>query len=154
MHATNAEKLELLDRYARVAAAQGHDPADIAHASAHLAYVADTDAIARDVVQAGLPALLTGTDEYLRVDGSSPPRRDPHRYVDRLLGIHPVGNPARCRDRLAAAAALPGVRHLLLMVEAAGDRRRTLDNIGRLAGEVLDLAGPTSSAQSVSGCDG
>ncbi|GAA3781879.1 LLM class flavin-dependent oxidoreductase [Plantactinospora mayteni] len=142
MHATNPEKAELLDRYAQVAAAHGHRPASAAHASAHLAHVADTDAEAEGAVRAALPGLLAGTDEYVRIDGSSSPRPERSRYVDTLLDIHPVGGPARCRQRIAEAAAVPGVRHLLLMVEAAGGRQTTLDNIARLASEVLDLTAP------------
>jgi alkanesulfonate monooxygenase SsuD/methylene tetrahydromethanopterin reductase-like flavin-dependent oxidoreductase (luciferase family) len=146
MHANNAEKAELLDRYARVSAAHGHQSEAAAHASAHLAYVADTDAEAEAAVRAALPGLLSGTDEYVRIDGSPSPRPERSRYVDTLLDIHPVGGPARCRQRLAEAAAVPGVRHLLLMVEAAGGRQTTLDNIARLASEVLDLTAPDPPA--------
>ncbi|PZG01761.1 LLM class flavin-dependent oxidoreductase [Micromonospora deserti] len=139
LHADLAEKASLLDRYARVAAAHGHAPDSVAHASAHLAHVEDGDEKAARAVRAGLPALLAGTREYVRLDGTPAGRRDLVAYVDRLIDIHPVGSPRRCRDAIDRAAALPGVRHLLLMVEAAGGRDRTLDTIHRVATDVLDL---------------
>ncbi|MFC6017731.1 LLM class flavin-dependent oxidoreductase [Plantactinospora solaniradicis] len=145
MHATNTEKAELLERYAQISVSHGHRPAAAPHASAHLAYVADTDTEAKAAVRAALPGLLSGTDEYVRIDGSPSPRPERSRYVDTLLDIHPVGGPAHCRQRLAEAAAVPGVRHLLLMVEAAGGRQTTLDNIARLASQVLDLTPPGPS---------
>lgn len=101
--------------------------------------MADTDEAAEADVRTNLAALLTGLDDYVRLD-DAPPAGAPDRtaYLERLLDIHPVGGPDRCRERLAEAAALPGVRHLLLMVEAGGGRRPTLDNIARLATEVLE----------------
>ncbi|MEH0981397.1 LLM class flavin-dependent oxidoreductase [Micromonospora sp. CPCC 205556] len=141
MHADLPEKAELLDRYARVAARHGHDPESAAHASAHLAYVADTDGAAQRAVRSGLPGLLAGIREYVRIDGAPSAGRDHDRYVADLIGMHPVGSPARCRAVLAAAAArLPGVRHLLLMVEGAGGREPTLANIQRFAADVLEPA--------------
>jgi alkanesulfonate monooxygenase SsuD/methylene tetrahydromethanopterin reductase-like flavin-dependent oxidoreductase (luciferase family) len=139
LHADLTEKRNLLDRYARVAAAHGHDPGAIGHASAHLAHVEERDAQAARAIRAGLPALLAGTREYVRLDGAPAGQRDLIAYVDHLVDIHPVGSPRRCRDALTLAAALPGVRHLLLMVEGAGGRDRTLEAIARVAADVLDL---------------
>ncbi|MGN9804966.1 LLM class flavin-dependent oxidoreductase [Micromonospora sp. L32] len=138
LHADLAEKASQLDHYARVAAAHGHDGRRVGHASAHLAHVEDDDGRAADAVRAGLPALLAGTGEYVRLDGAPAGRRDLAAYVERLIAIHPVGSPRRCRDALDEAAALPGVRHLLLLVEGVGGRDRTLDTIHRLAADVLD----------------
>jgi alkanesulfonate monooxygenase SsuD/methylene tetrahydromethanopterin reductase-like flavin-dependent oxidoreductase (luciferase family) len=139
MQADDEEKAELLTTYARTAAAHGHDPAAVDHASAHLAYLADTDAEAVEAVRAGLPGLLAGTDGYVRIDGSAPTRPDRGRYLDRLLDLHPVGGQRRCLDRLGSTVASTGVRDLLLMVEAAGDQSRTLANIARLGAEVLPV---------------
>ncbi|MGK5671299.1 LLM class flavin-dependent oxidoreductase [Micromonospora sp. URMC 106] len=139
LHADLTEKRNLLDRYARVAATHGHDPGAVAHASAHLAHVEEADEPAARVIRAGLPALLAGTREYVRLDGAPAGRRDLGAYVDHLIDIHPVGSPRRCREALALAAALPGVRHLLLMVEGAGGRDRTLEAIARVAADVLGL---------------
>ncbi len=149
MHAGISEKVELLDRYARVAARHGHDPGRAAHASAHLAHVEDADELAALAVRSGLPALLAGVREYVRVDGSPAPERDLDGYVERLIEIHPVGSPGRCRAAIARAAALPGVRHLLLMVEAAGGRERTVRNIDRLAVDVLRLPSARADGSTV-----
>ncbi|WP_230582389.1 LLM class flavin-dependent oxidoreductase [Salinispora tropica] len=138
MHADLAEKADLLDRYARVAAAHGHDGSRVGHASAHLAHVGDSDAQAADDIRAALPALLAGTREYVRLDSAPAGHRDLDAYVERLITIHPVGSPRRCKEALDQAAALPGVRHLLLMVEGAGGRDRTLGTIHRIAADVLD----------------
>lgn len=142
LHATDAERAELLARYAEVAADHGHDPTRVAHASAHLAHVDDDDASAAATVRRSLPALLAGTREYVRVDGSAPTHRDLDAYVEHLLTISPVGGPERCRERLAASVAATGVRHLLLMVEAAGEPARVLANIERLAAELLAAPPP------------
>ncbi|GIJ78664.1 Flavin-dependent oxidoreductase, luciferase family (includes alkanesulfonate monooxygenase SsuD and methylene tetrahydromethanopterin reductase) [Micromonospora phaseoli] len=140
LHADLPEKAELLDRYARTAVSHGHDLTGIDHASAHLAQVAETDEAAAQAVGAGLLPLLAGVGEYVRLDGAPAGQRDPADYVRHLIDIHPVGSPRRCRQAVARAAALPGVRHLLFMVEAVGGREPTLDNIERLATTVLDLA--------------
>ncbi|MFC7547788.1 LLM class flavin-dependent oxidoreductase [Plantactinospora sp. GCM10030261] len=139
LHADLAEKARLLDRYAQVAATHGHDGDQVGHASAHLAHLADSDGHAADAVRAGLPALLAGTREYVRIDGAAAKHRDLVGYVERLVDIHPVGSPRRCAARLEQAAALPGVRHLLLMVEGAGGRDTTLDAIHRIAADALGL---------------
>ncbi|MFV2101029.1 LLM class flavin-dependent oxidoreductase [Micromonospora sp. LOL_024] len=140
LHADLSEKVELLDRYARTATSHGHDLAGIGHASAHLAQVAETDEAAAEAVRVGLAPLLAGVREYVRLDGAPAGQRDPADYARHLIDIHPVGSTRRCRQAVARAAALPGVRHLLFMVEAAGGREPTLDNIERLASAVLDLA--------------
>jgi alkanesulfonate monooxygenase SsuD/methylene tetrahydromethanopterin reductase-like flavin-dependent oxidoreductase (luciferase family) len=137
MHATDAEKVAMLRRYARVAEEHDHDPATVEHASAHLAYVADADREAADAIRKPLLDLLSGTTKYVRIDGSAPPPRDLDAYVSKLLAIHPVGSPRTCRERLDESAGATGVRHQLLMVEGAGDVARTLDNIARLASDVV-----------------
>jgi alkanesulfonate monooxygenase SsuD/methylene tetrahydromethanopterin reductase-like flavin-dependent oxidoreductase (luciferase family) len=112
-----AAKAAMLARYAGTAVAHGHDPGAIPHASAHLAYAGDPARL-----RPRLAAWLATTKEYVRLDGTAPPR-DPAAYADHLLRIHPVGPPAECGQRLAevaAAATAAGVRHLLLMVEGAG----------------------------------
>lgn len=130
MHATDAEKAALLYRYQRTT---DHAVIAPAHASAHLAQLADSDDEAAEIVRNSLPALLEGTREYVRIDGSAPAHRDLHAYTEQLIAIGAVGSPETCRRRLAAAAAATGVQHQLLMVEAAGDPRRVLANIAGLA---------------------
>ncbi|MDM4721199.1 LLM class flavin-dependent oxidoreductase [Micromonospora sp. WMMA1363] len=145
LHADLAEKASLLDRYAQVAAVHGHDGHRIGHASAHLAHVGDSDARAADEIRAGLPALLAGTREYVRLDGTPARHRDLAGYVERLITVHPVGSPRRCGEILDQAATLPGVRHLLLMVEGAGGRDRTIGTVHRIAADVLGLSAEAPS---------
>ncbi|MGB2569915.1 LLM class flavin-dependent oxidoreductase [Micromonospora citrea] len=153
MHADLPEKAELLDRYARVAAGHGHDPGRVGHASAHLAHLADSDEEAARAVRAGLPGLLAGAARHVRLDGSPGGGRDPHRYTDHLIDIHPVGAPARCRAAVARAATLPGVRHLLFMVEAGGDRDAALRTIRRFPRDVLDPVLPDArTGDTAAGC--
>jgi len=117
VHEDQPAKAALLDRYAQTAAAHGHDPAAVPHGSAYLVHLGDPARL-----RPRLAAWLATTREYVRLDGSAPPR-DPAGYADHLLRIHPVGEAAQYADRLAAvveSAATAGIRHLLLMMEAAG----------------------------------
>ncbi|MEN3310073.1 MAG: hypothetical protein V7603_6275 [Micromonosporaceae bacterium] len=127
VHAGTAEKRALVDR----------TTPGLPHASAHVAYVADTLAQARDALRAAMPGWLATTGQYVRLDAGTGPDRDPHAYLSHLLDIHPVGPPELCVRRLAEALAGTGARRLLLMVEGAGDPDRTLANIARLGTDVL-----------------
>jgi hypothetical protein len=131
MHATSAEKRRLLDHYER------HGPAGAVHASAHLAYVADTAEQAETALRAAMPGWLATTSGYVRIDGSAGPGRNPHVYLEHLLDIHPVGPPQRCVQRLNESISTTGIRRILLMAEGAGGPRATLHNITRLGAEVI-----------------
>nr|WP_241882710.1 hypothetical protein [Frankia sp. KB5] len=78
-----------------------------------------------------------GTANYVRLDATPGPQRDPHAYVEHLLRIHPVGTPEQCTRRLIETIERTGVRRLLLMTEGAGTRQDVLDNIARIGAEVL-----------------
>ncbi|WP_349876479.1 LLM class flavin-dependent oxidoreductase [Micromonospora sp. HUAS YX12] len=137
LHADLDEKRALLARYAQVAAEHGRDGSRAPHGSVHLAHVEDTDMAAARTVRDELPGLLAGTREYVRLDGTRGGPPDIDAYVRKLIAEHPVGSPRRCRAAVAAAAALPGVRHLLFLVEVTGDRATTLRTIARLRRDVL-----------------
>ena len=47
--------------------------------------------------------------------------RDPHAYTELLCGLHPVGPPRLCADRLAATAERTGITRFALLVEGSGD---------------------------------
>ena len=132
MHAGTGGTRQLLDRYRAVA---GHDPAP--HARAHLAYVADSTDRARQALQATMPAWLAAAGASTRIDGTPGPARDPDDYLRQLMAIHPVGDPDLCVQRLTDAITGSGIRHLLLMVEGAGDPAATVENIARLGAEVI-----------------
>jgi alkanesulfonate monooxygenase SsuD/methylene tetrahydromethanopterin reductase-like flavin-dependent oxidoreductase (luciferase family) len=141
MHADDAEKAAMIEHYGA---------ADVAHISAGIAHVADSDDEATAVVRARLPGWLgPGLAGYRRADGQPHRTRDPHDYTDLLCRLHPVGSPERCRDRLARTAARTGVRHMILMVEGCGDPTGALENIRRLGAEVLPhLRSATSTTPS------
>jgi len=132
MHDGTRGTRQLLDRYR---AAAGQDPAP--HARAHLAYVADTTRQARAALRASMPGWLAAAGASVRIDGTDGPARDPAQYLRQLMAIHPVGDPDLCAQRLTDAITGTGVRHLLLMVEGAGDPAATVENITRLGTQVL-----------------
>jgi alkanesulfonate monooxygenase SsuD/methylene tetrahydromethanopterin reductase-like flavin-dependent oxidoreductase (luciferase family) len=129
MHATADDKRRLIDH---------HGNHTVPHASAHVAYVADTLAEAHHTLRAAMPGWLATTGQYIRLDETSGgAARDPHAYLEHLLDIHPVGPPQLCVQRLTDTIQATGARRLLLMVEGAGDPDQTLTNIARLGAEVL-----------------
>jgi alkanesulfonate monooxygenase SsuD/methylene tetrahydromethanopterin reductase-like flavin-dependent oxidoreductase (luciferase family) len=132
MHDGTHGTRQLLESY-RTVAGQGCAP----HARAHLAYVADHADQARKALQATMPAWLAAAGSATRIDGTTGPARDPEQYLQRLMSIHPVGDPDLCAERLSSGIAGTGVRHLLLMVEGAGDPAATVENIRRLGAEVI-----------------
>ncbi|MEU6409616.1 LLM class flavin-dependent oxidoreductase [Microbispora sp. NPDC046933] len=132
MHIGDDEKAKMIAAYETYAAA----PA--AHIGAALGYVADTTEQAVREMRESLPRWLgPGLAGYIPVDGRPPPRRNIPEYVDLLCRIHPVGSAEHCVEKITTTAARTGLRHLILMVEGAGDRARTLENIARLGAEVL-----------------
>ncbi|HZD14121.1 MAG TPA: LLM class flavin-dependent oxidoreductase [Pseudonocardiaceae bacterium] len=132
MHASDAEKAALVGHYDQLATRQGE------HIAAALAYVADGQQEAMNTMRTCLPRWLgPGLAGYRRADGEPPQPRDPHEYAELLCRLHPVGTPEHCIDTLATTAHRTGINHVILLVEGAGDRTRTLENITRLGTEVL-----------------
>lgn len=132
MHASDAEKASLIGHYNQVATNQ------VGHVAAALAYVADSQHEAMATMRTCLPRWL-GPElaGYRRADGGPHHARDPDEYTELLCSLHPVGTSRHCLDALAATARRTGINHFILMVEGAGDRTRTLENIARLGAEVL-----------------
>jgi alkanesulfonate monooxygenase SsuD/methylene tetrahydromethanopterin reductase-like flavin-dependent oxidoreductase (luciferase family) len=137
MHAEDAEKAAFVREHG------GSGP----HVSAALAHVADTRAEAVATVREMLPRWLgPGLAGYRRLDGAPRSPRDPVAYTEELIRRHGVGTPDDAVAALAGSAARTGIEHVLLMVEGAGDRGRTCENIRRLGAEVLPrLRSPTSA---------
>jgi alkanesulfonate monooxygenase SsuD/methylene tetrahydromethanopterin reductase-like flavin-dependent oxidoreductase (luciferase family) len=140
MHDTDTAKAAMIEHHAdsvvRHAPPAGPDRDGTAHASAHLAYVADSVREAETVLRNALPAWLASASQHVRIDGSTA-TRDVDAYVEHLLAVHPVGPPERCVQRLVGTVGRTGVRRLLLMVEGGGTRQHTMDNIERLGAQVL-----------------
>ncbi|MDF2705508.1 MAG: class flavin-dependent oxidoreductase [Nonomuraea muscovyensis] len=145
MHVDDREKAAAVAAYERVradAAAGGEDgvagPGMAGHVAAAVGYVADsTRQAVRELAEAMPRWLEPGLAGYLPVDGRPRPPRDVGAYVDFLTRVHPVGSAAHCAETILATAEATGLRHLILLVEGAGDHRRTLENIRRLGAEVL-----------------
>lgn len=112
--------------------------ADVPHVSTHLAQVADTREEAVSTLLREMPRWLgPGLDGYVPVDDRPRPRRDPVEYTRRLCELHPVGSPEDCVESMVATVRRTGIRHLSLLVEAAGSDRATLENVARLGEEVV-----------------
>lgn len=134
MHVGDADKAELVARYTEAAGFAG----DPGHVSAALAYVADTRGEATATMRTALPRWLRpGLAGYTTVDGRPRMPRDPDDYAELLCRLHPVGTVQDCVEVLRAGVATTGIRHVVLMVEGAGERDRTCENIARLGAEVL-----------------
>ncbi|MFI7626988.1 LLM class flavin-dependent oxidoreductase [Microbispora rosea] len=137
MHVGDDEKTETIAAYEAYATGPAAHIGAV-HIGAALGYVADTTERAVREMRESLPRWLgPGLAGYVPVDGRPPPRRNIAEYVDLLCRIHPVGSAEHCVEKITATAARTGLRHLILMVEGAGDRARTLENIARLGAEVL-----------------
>jgi alkanesulfonate monooxygenase SsuD/methylene tetrahydromethanopterin reductase-like flavin-dependent oxidoreductase (luciferase family) len=140
MHEDNLAKSAMIEHYTNTgrphSVAAAIDDQQTAHASAHLAYVADTVEEAERILRGTLPAWLATTGQHVRIDGSTA-TRNLGAYLEHLLAIHPVGPPDRCIQRLTDTVNHGGVRRLLLMVEGGGTQKLTVQNIERLGAEVL-----------------
>ncbi|MBG0814444.1 LLM class flavin-dependent oxidoreductase [Planomonospora sp. ID82291] len=111
---------------------------DPGHVAAAVGYVADSTAQAVRELRESMPRWLEpGLAGYVPVDGRPRPRRDVPAYVDFLCATHPVGSADHCVASIERTVAATGLRHLILMVEGAGEQARTLENIRRLGAEVL-----------------
>ncbi|GGT99835.1 alkanal monooxygenase [Actinomadura livida] len=122
----------------KAAAVARHGLPDLPHISTHVAQVADTREEATATLMAEMPRWLDpGLDGYVPVDDRPRPPRDPVAYTRRMCELHPVGSPDDCIDALVTTVRKTGIRHLILMVEAAGSRAAALENIARLGEEVL-----------------
>ena len=122
----------------KAAAVTRHGLPDAPHVSTHVAQVADTREEAVKTVMDGMPRWLgPGLEGYVPVDDRPRPSRDPVAYARRMCDLHPVGSPDDCVESLVATVQKTGIKHLILLVEAAGTREATLDNIARLGEEVL-----------------
>jgi alkanesulfonate monooxygenase SsuD/methylene tetrahydromethanopterin reductase-like flavin-dependent oxidoreductase (luciferase family) len=141
MHCGDEEKAEMVALWRSCALAAGHgrevvEGAD--HVSAGVVQVADTRGDATEILLKAMPGWLQrGLAAHRTYDGSARPMRDPLSYARRLCALHPVGPPRLCADRLAATAERTGITRFALLVEGSGDLAATLENVARLAGDVL-----------------
>ncbi|MFB4306344.1 LLM class flavin-dependent oxidoreductase [Actinomadura sp. GTD37] len=127
-----------VDAAEKAAAVARHGRPGLPHVSAHVAQVAGTREEAVATLMDEMPRWLgPGLDGYVAVDDRPRPSPDPVGYTRRMCDIHPVGSPDDCVESLATTVERTGIRHLILLVEAAGSREAALENIARLGADVL-----------------
>ncbi|MEU4996995.1 LLM class flavin-dependent oxidoreductase [Streptomyces sp. NPDC021622] len=145
MHVGDEEKAEMVALWRRHARASGRTPEEIhraAHVSAGVAQIADRRLEAAETLQKAMPGWLKqGLDAHVTVDGRARAMRDPLAYTELLCGIHPVGTPQVCADRIAATSERTGITRFALLVEGSGDLSTTEENVRRLGAEVLPQLG-------------
>ncbi|MEU6824386.1 LLM class flavin-dependent oxidoreductase [Streptomyces atriruber] len=145
MHVGDDEKAEMVALWNRHAHASGHTPEEIStasHVSAGVAQIADRRLDAAETLQKAMPGWLKqGLDAHVTVDGRHRAMRDPVAYTELLCGLHPVGTPQICADRLAATSERTGITRFALLVEGSGDLAATEENVRRLGAEVLPQLG-------------
>nr|WP_062431751.1 LLM class flavin-dependent oxidoreductase [Herbidospora daliensis] len=145
MHIGDAEKAAMLARYQsratppppehRGAVAES---APVGHVGAAVGFVGDTTDKAVAELRSAMPRWLRpGLAGYVPIDGRPRPARDVDAYVDLLCRIHPVGSPEHCVRVLGETIRTTGLTRVILLVEGAGDHRRTLENVARLGRDVL-----------------
>jgi alkanesulfonate monooxygenase SsuD/methylene tetrahydromethanopterin reductase-like flavin-dependent oxidoreductase (luciferase family) len=141
MHCDDEEKagmVALWQAHARDAGRPHDEIASAAHVAAGIVQIADRTADAERGLRHSLPGFLRyGLGAHVTVDGQARPMRDPLPYTELLVGLHPVGTPARCADRLARTAQRTGITRFALLVEGSGDLAVTEENVRRLGTEVL-----------------
>ncbi|MFD4629381.1 LLM class flavin-dependent oxidoreductase [Streptomyces sp. NPDC058284] len=145
MHVGDDEKAEMVALWSRHARAAGHSPEKVgaaSHVSAGVAQIADRRLEAAETLQKAMPGWLRqGLDAHVTVDGRHRAMRDPLAYTELLCGLHPVGTPQLCADRLAATSERTGITRFALLVEGSGDLAATEENVRRLGTEVLPQLG-------------
>ncbi|MEU3344174.1 LLM class flavin-dependent oxidoreductase [Streptomyces sp. NPDC006700] len=141
MHIGDEEKAEMVAHWQRCARAAGRPAEEIrgaGHVSAGVCQIADRRTDAVETLLKAMPGWLKqGLDAHVTVDGRARGMRDPLEYTELLCGLHPVGTPRLCADRLAATAERTGISRFALFTEGSGDLAATEDNLRRLGAEVL-----------------
>ncbi|MFJ7968599.1 LLM class flavin-dependent oxidoreductase [Streptomyces sp. NPDC096324] len=141
MHVGDEEKAEMVALWRRHARAAGRPSDEIltaAHVSAGVCQIADRRTDAVETLVKAMPGWLRqGLDAHVTVDDRVRSMRDPVAYTELLCGLHPVGTPRLCADRLAATSERTGIGRFALLVEGSGDLAATEENVRRLGAEVL-----------------
>lgn len=145
MHVGDEEKAEMVSLWRQLARVAGRSTDEIlgaAHVSAGVCQIADRRTDAVEALLKAMPGWLRqGLDAHVTVDGRARAMRDPLAYTELLCGLHPVGTPRLCADRLAATSERTGISRFALLVEGSGDLAATEENVQRLGSEVLPHLG-------------
>ncbi|OIJ67719.1 LLM class flavin-dependent oxidoreductase [Streptomyces mangrovisoli] len=141
MHVGDEEKAEMVALWRDHARASGRTAREIheaGHVSAGVCQIADRRTDAVETLVKAMPGWLKqGLEAHVTVDDRKRAMRDPVAYTELLCGLHPVGTPRLCADRLAATAERTGISRFALLVEGSGDLAATEENVWRLGTEVL-----------------
>jgi alkanesulfonate monooxygenase SsuD/methylene tetrahydromethanopterin reductase-like flavin-dependent oxidoreductase (luciferase family) len=141
MHVGDEEKAEMVALWRQHARACGRPDEEIlgaSHVSAGVCQIADRRVDAAETLMKAMPGWLKqGLEAHVTVDGRTRRMRDPLAYTELLCGLHPVGTPRLCADRLAATSERTGISRFALLVEGSGDLAATEENVRRLGTEVL-----------------
>jgi alkanesulfonate monooxygenase SsuD/methylene tetrahydromethanopterin reductase-like flavin-dependent oxidoreductase (luciferase family) len=153
MHCGDEEKAEMVALWRDCALTAGHSPEKVrvvgaGHVSAGVVQIADHGPDAAELLTKNMPGWLRqGLAAHVTVDGRHRRMRDSVAYTELLCGLHPVGTPRLCADRLAATAERTGISRFALLVEGSGELAATEENIRRLGEEVLpQLPAPPTPA--------
>jgi alkanesulfonate monooxygenase SsuD/methylene tetrahydromethanopterin reductase-like flavin-dependent oxidoreductase (luciferase family) len=145
MHVGDEEKAEMVSLWRQLARVAGRSTDEIlgaAHVSAGVCQIADRRTDAVETLLKAMPGWLRqGLEAHVTVDGRARAMRDPLAYTELLCGLHPVGTPRLCADRLAATSERTGISRFALLVEGSGDLAATEENVHRLGTEVLPHLG-------------
>lgn len=145
MHSADEEKAEMIALWRKCALEAGSSPEAVAaagHVSAGVLQIADRCPEAAETLLKAMPGWLhQGLGAHVTVDGRVRRMRDPLAYTELLCGLHPVGSPRLCADRLAATAERTGISRFALLSEGSGDLAATEENLRRLGSDVLPLLG-------------
>jgi alkanesulfonate monooxygenase SsuD/methylene tetrahydromethanopterin reductase-like flavin-dependent oxidoreductase (luciferase family) len=141
MHAGDDEKAQMVAAWRTEARAAGHSPDLVmgaGHVSAGVVQIADSREAAVEALSKAMPGWLQrGLAAHETVDGRTRAMRDPMDYTELLCGLHPVGPPGLCADRLLATAERTGITRFALLAEGSGDLALTEENLARLGSDVL-----------------
>jgi alkanesulfonate monooxygenase SsuD/methylene tetrahydromethanopterin reductase-like flavin-dependent oxidoreductase (luciferase family) len=141
MHAGDDDKAQMVAAWRAEARAAGHSPDLVmgaGHVSAGVVQIADSREAAVEALSKAMPGWLQrGLAAHETVDGRTRAMRDPMDYTELLCGLHPVGPPGLCADRLLATAERTGITRFALLAEGSGDLALTEENLARLGGDVL-----------------
>ncbi|MFC5955528.1 LLM class flavin-dependent oxidoreductase [Streptomyces sp. NPDC005774] len=141
MHVGDEEKAEMVALWQRHARACGRPVPEVrraSHVSAGVCQIADRRTDAAESLLKAMPGWLRqGLGAHVTVDGRERRMRDPLAYTELLCGLHPVGTPRLCADRLAATSERTGISRFALLVEGSGDLAATEENVRRLGSEVI-----------------
>lgn len=124
--------------YAETARRHGRDPSAVEHVVCVAGLVADDATQARDLMRRNLEwSLKSGEWPTIVSYGSSGEGFDAVGRATALAEHGVVGDPVTCVERLRDTMGRTSARRILLMLENAGDRAGTLEQIRRFAQEVL-----------------